>query len=104
MALSRELRQTIIKKVKTDPAFKKALLEEALDAMLEGDLETGKSILRNYIHATTSFDKLEKSTGTPAKSLMRMLGPEGNPQAKNLFTILGTLQKQGKFKLAVKAV
>lgn len=28
----------------------------------------------------------------PAKSLMRMLGPRGNPNARNLFSVLHRLQ------------
>ena len=28
---------------------------------------------------------------TPAKSLIRMFGPRGNPQAKNLFSVIGYL-------------
>ena len=29
----------------------------------------------------------------PAKSLMRMFGPKGNPQAKHLFDVIATLQQ-----------
>ena len=68
-----------------------ALLREGVDAMLSGDVETGKTILRDYIKATVGFEKLGEATGTPAKSLIRMLGPRGNPQARNLFGIIGYL-------------
>jgi hypothetical protein len=34
------------------------LLREAIDAMLAGDVDTGKAILRNYIKATVGFEKL----------------------------------------------
>ena len=41
----------------------------------------------------------------PAKSLMRMLGPTGNPQARNLFEVIGHLQRaEGlHFELSLKA-
>ena len=32
-------------------------------------------------------------TAKSPKSLMRMFGPNGNPQARNLFEIIGYLQK-----------
>jgi hypothetical protein len=57
--------------------------------MLAGDVDAGKAILRDYIKATVGFEKLAEATGTPPKSLIRMLGPRGNPQAHNLFGIIG---------------
>src|SRR5207248_2259532 len=75
--------------VAADPEFGVALLREGVDTMLTGDVDTGKGILRNYIKATIGFEKLGKATATPPKSLIRMFGPLGNPQAKNLFSVLG---------------
>ena len=69
--------------------------------MLSGDVETGKIILRDYIKATVGFEKLGKATGTQPKSLIRMFGPRGNPQAKNLFGVIGYLQKQAGLQLHV---
>jgi len=36
------------------------------------------------------------ATDTPAKSLIRMFGPRGNPQARNLFAVIYYLQKQAR--------
>ena len=69
--------------------------------MLSGDVETGKTILRDYIKATVGFEKLGEATGTQPKSPIRMFGPRGNPQAKNLFSVLGYLQKRAGLKLHV---
>ena len=69
--------------------------------MLGGDVETGKTILRDYIKATVGFEKLGEATGTQPKSLIRMFGPRGNPQAKNLFSVLGYLQKRAGLELHV---
>ena len=94
----KELVQT---RVKNDRKFAEALLREGIDAMLSGDVETGKTILRDYIKATVGFEKLGEATGTQPKSLIRMFGPRGNPQAKNLFSVLGYLQKRAGLKLHV---
>jgi hypothetical protein len=69
--------------------------------MLAGGVDTGKAILRDYIKATLGFEKLGAATGTPAKSLLCMLGRRGNPQARNLFGIIGYLQKQPGLELHV---
>jgi DNA-binding phage protein len=103
MALTRDFKETVQARVRRDPAFGQALLQEAVATMLEGDLETGKAVLRDYINATIGFEALGRVTGTPAKSLIRMFGPRGNPQASNLFAVLARLQEQGKFRLDVRS-
>jgi hypothetical protein len=46
-------------------------------------------------------EKLSEAIGTPPQSLIRVLGPRGNPQARNLFGITGYLQKQAGVELQV---
>ena len=70
--------------------------------MLSGDVETGKTILRDTIKATVGFEKLSEAIDTPPKSLIRMFGPRGNPQAKNLFSVIGYLQKRAGVQLHVR--
>jgi hypothetical protein len=93
MALTRDFKETIRARAKRDPGFRKALLQEAIENFLAGDVETGKIILRDFINATIGFSKLGDVTHHSAKSLMRMLGPRGNPQARNLFEIVAYLQQ-----------
>jgi DNA-binding phage protein len=103
MALTKDFKETVQARARRDPAFRQALLQDALETMLKGDLETGKAVLRDYINATIGFEELGRATGTPPKSLMRMFGPRGNPQASNLFAVLSHLQKHGRFHLEVRA-
>ena len=93
MALTRDFKETIRARVKRDPGFCEALLREGIENFLSGDVETGKIILRDFINATVGFTKLSDVTHRSAKSLMRMLGPRGNPQARNLFEIVAYLQR-----------
>jgi DNA-binding phage protein len=101
MALTRSFKDLVRRHVAADPAFGEALLREAIDTMLAGDVETGKAVLRDYIKATIGFEKLGQATGTQPKSLIRMFGPRGNPQARNLFSVLGYLQRQAGLELHV---
>jgi DNA-binding phage protein len=103
MALTRSFKELVQRRVASDAAFGEALLREGIDTMLTGDVETGKAIRRDYIKATIGFEKLGEATGTQPKSLIRMFGPRGNPQAKNLFSVLGYLQKQAGLQLHVTA-
>ncbi len=101
MALTRSFKELVQRNVAADPAFGEALLREGIDTMLTGDVDTGKAILRDYIKATIGFEKLGEATGTQPKSLIRMFGPRGNPQARNLFSVLGYLQRQAGLQLHV---
>jgi putative addiction module killer protein len=101
MARTKSFKELVQHQVKGDAKFAEALLREGVDAMLSGDVETGKTILRDYIKATVGFEKLGAATGAPPKSLIRMFGPRGNPQAKNLFSVIGYLQKQAGLHLHV---
>jgi DNA-binding phage protein len=101
MAKTGSFKELVQTRVKNDKKFAEALLREGINAMLSGDVETGKTILRDYIKATVGFEKLGEATGTQPKSLIRMFGPRGNPQAKNLFSVLGYLQKRAGLELHV---
>ena len=99
MPLTRDFKKTIQSRIEKDPAFWDELLREGVECLLSGELDTGKAILRDYINATIGFEKLSDLTHKPAKSLMRMLGPRGNPQARNLFEVIAQLQKSGGLRL-----
>src|SRR3954466_12835331 len=101
MARTKSFRELVQSQVKADKKFAEALLREGVDAMLSGDVETGKTMLRDYIKATVGFERLGAATGAPPKSLIRMFGPRGNPQAKNFFSVLGYLQKRAGVRLQV---
>lgn len=93
MPLTNDFKATIRARAQRDPAFRQALLREGVECILNGDLDTGKAVLRDYVNATVGFPALEKRTKIPAKSLMRMLGPSGSPSVANLSSILGALKK-----------
>ncbi len=103
MALTRTFMKTVKARADRDPDFRKELLREAVEAFLSGDVETGKAILRDYINATVGFVPLGKALRMDPKSLMRMLGPSGNPEAQNLFDIIAYLQKKEGVHLEVMA-
>jgi DNA-binding phage protein len=103
MALTRDFKETIRARVERDPKFRRELLREGVASMLEGDVATAKTILRDYINATVGFTELGEATHIPPKSLMRMFGPTGNPRADNLFEVVGFLQRREGVRFNVRA-
>jgi len=103
MALMRDFKDTIQARAQRDPAFRKILLQEGVECLLAGDIDTGKSVLRDCINATIGFEELSRVFDKSSKSLIRMFGPKGNPQASNLFAVIHYLQEQEDIHLEVKA-
>jgi len=103
MPLTRDFKQTVRARVERDPKFRRELLREGVEAMLAGDVATAKTILRDYINATLGFSDLAEATHIPSKSLMRMLGPSGNPRADNLFEIVSFLQRREGVRFEIRA-
>ncbi len=93
MTNTRDFSETLHGDLKSSVEFRRALLSEAVACMVLGDVDTGKAVLREYINGTISFPKLGAALGRSPKSLMRMLSPQGNPQARNLFEMIAYLQK-----------
>lgn len=104
MALTRDSRKTVTERVKRDPAFAKALLDEALTLFLNGEPDTARLVLRDLVNVTVGFERLAAATGKPSKSLHRMLSPKGNPSMDNLAIIIGAIRKRLGVKLATRAV
>ena len=102
MALTRDFKDTIRARVARDPKFRKELLREGIECMLAGDIATAKAILRDYINATVGFTELAEATHIPSKSLMRMLGPAGNPRADNLLDVVSFLQQREGVRFHLK--
>ena len=103
MALTRDFKSTIQKRVQRDAGFRRELLREGIECMLAGDVETGKTVLRDYINATVGFNELAEVVHRSPKSLMRMLGPRGNPQAKNFFQIVAYLLRREGIHFELRA-
>lgn len=57
MVMTKKFRTTLLERAHRDAEFRKAMLKEGVDAMLAGDVETGKSILRDYINAAVGFGR-----------------------------------------------
>lgn len=99
MALTRDFKETIMKRAGRDEQYRKGLLTEAVNELLEGNLDVGKAILRDYINATITFPTLTQKLNKSSKSIHRMLGPDGNPRMDSIIGILKILQDQEQVKL-----
>lgn len=101
MALTRSFKDTVRARAQLDPEFRDALLLEAVNEIVSGDVATGRNILKKYINATIGYPMLAKLMDKNEKSIIRMLGPSGNPTASNLFNIIHQAKKQDGLEFEV---
>jgi DNA-binding phage protein len=104
MALTRDFKKTVVARVERDPAFAKALLNQAATLFLSGEPETARLVLRDLVNATLGFEHLATVTSMPSKSLHRMLSPKGNPSMDNLAAIFDAISKKLNVDLKAQAV
>jgi DNA-binding phage protein len=101
MVLTRKFRETVQLRVKQDPEYRKQLIIEATNSFLDGDLDTGKTLLRDYLNATEALPSIARELDLDEKSIRRMIGPKGNPTLKNFINLLGACKKREHLDLKV---
>lgn len=92
MVLTKSFRESVMEEPR-DKEYRRAFLREGIVDMLNGELDSAKMVLREYINGTVGFIKAGEDLGRSPKSLMRMLSQEGNPHARNLLELIAYLQK-----------
>ncbi|MBP7480856.1 MAG: hypothetical protein KA785_10455 [Spirochaetaceae bacterium] len=102
MALTRDFKNTIMERAVHDAQYRKGLLTESVNEILEGNLDVGKAMLRDYINATITFPALARKLNKSSKSIHRMLGPSGNPRMDSIVGILKVLQDQEQIRLRAR--
>ena len=101
MPLTKSFKDTVMARAKVDKEFREALIIEATEAILEGDIDTGKSLIKDYLNATEAFSVIANQLHKDEKSLRRMLGPKGNPTLKNFIGILNACSSTEHLSLKI---
>ena len=104
MALTRNFKETVKDRGARDPAFAKAMLDEAATAFLNGEPQVARLILRDLVNASVGFEELASQTHRPSKSLHRMLSEKGNPSMDNLAAIFGAVRMRLGVSIKAQAV
>ena len=99
--LTRRFAETIVARAGREPAFREALLAEAVDCLISGELAVGKALMRDVAEATIGIRELSTILDTSPKSLEQMLSPTGNPTAARLLAVVKALQVTTGVKLGV---
>lgn len=103
MDLTRDFKETILERAKTDAEFRLGLLTEAAECLLNNETAVAKTLLRDYVNATLGFQELANIVNKKPTSLMRMLSDKGNPSIDNMSQVLTAVRQHEGIKLHVSA-
>ena len=90
MGQTRPVKETILERAKASPEFRASLIGEALELIAENDVQTAKSLIRDYVLASIGFEALAKEIGKKPESIKRMLSASGSPKINNMAAILSS--------------
>ena len=85
------------------PGARTAAVNEAMNALLDGETAEALSMLRDLVHAEIMFKELARQTGLGEKRLHRMLSHSGNPTTRHLGLILKSIAEDLGIKPRVAA-
>ncbi len=102
MGQTRAVKETVLQRAKANPEFRAALIGEALELIAENDVQTAKTLIRDYVLASIGFEALAKEVGKKPESIKRMLSAQGNPTINNMAALLSSLTQHEGIHLHVE--
>lgn len=101
MPLSREFKELVVARAEEDPEFRRGLIIEAINMILDGEITSGRMMLRDYINATGAMADICKALSKHKSAIARMLGPSGNPTLESIVPVIRACADREKVNLAV---
>jgi len=98
--------KVLFEEIRRNPGSRIALLRETVNIIFcEGDVKSGRLLLRDYIDMTIGFTLLGAKLRIPPKCLMLMFGPKGVLKSNQLFAVICGLQRHvgAKFHIPAEA-
>ncbi len=101
MPLSREFKELVVTRAEEDPEFRRGLIIEAINMILDGEITSGRMMLRDYINATGAMADICKALNKHKSAIARMLGPSGNPTLESIVPVIRACANREKVNLSV---
>ena len=100
---TRSFKETVVEQLRTDPAFRVAMVEETARNFFRGDFRTALSQIRDVVDGTMEMEVLADTTGIPLKELVTILHERGNPDIVRFMVIVRGVCRHLGIRLSVRA-
>lgn len=102
MSRPQDFSRAVHARLKDDGALRAAMLADAAEAFLSGDLEIGLKLMEDIVLATMGVARLAEGTGIDLDRINAILGATGRPHADEIVKIFVHLQRDFGVQLAVQ--
>lgn len=92
VALTRDFRETVAERIKSDPIFAQALLDEAITLFINGEADTAQSILCELADATIGVEVIGEEIQRP------------NPTMSSISAIIAAIKRALKVEVHTQIV
>ncbi|MBO7072983.1 MAG: transcriptional regulator [Acetobacter sp.] len=92
MPLTRDFRETVAERIKSDSVFARALLDEAITLFINGEADTAQSILCELADATIGFEVVGEEIQRP------------NPTMSSISMIIAAIKRALKVEVHTQIV
>ena len=101
MAITRDSHETIRELARSDGDFRRALLEECIECVANGEVDVAKAALSDIIAATLGFEEFAVATDSTPEAVRQTLGPDGLASSDDVLEIIAALRKRETAPLSV---
>ena len=101
---TRDFKETFRERAREEPEFREELLKSAVRCMLNGEVEVGRIMLRDFVVAAIGIDELSQKIGKSRESLEEVLSDGSDPREDDLLGIIAALAEHEDIELDVQVV
>lgn len=101
MPSSRAFHDGVVERARIDGPFRRELLREAVDAMLNGEFEVAHLLVQDYSRAADYLGEVAAELGLE-EGVSELFDPDVNAAGIHLFKLLNTMLQQEGLALAVR--
>ena len=89
--------------VRQDPGYRDLMVAEAAEALLDGEIEVARGLLRNVVLGAFDYGQVAAVAKMPRERVVRALRRSENVTADTVLRLLGAVQALCGIRLAVSA-
>ena len=104
MPLGRPFHEIVQEQARSDPLFRKGLLQEAAECFLNGEIGVCRSLLNDCVQSSVGIPGLADMTGRSPRSLARLFSKTGNPRLHALLEVIQRLREHEDLRFAVTSL
>lgn len=102
MALTKSFNSDVQERAKSDPTFRRTLLRQSIDAILNSEMEVGYRLIRDYAGSVTYLDQIATELGLADDGVAWLFDAEVNVGGAQLIAVINAMLKREGMSLVTR--